>query len=117
MSLSAISWCVGGGISSGQIITASTRFRTVQCQDVRCKTAMNVVGAGCTPVTPEITPLKATSDICWVRRDTVFVRDCHEILMNLCLDCNCLPENTEETVRAGGRCLSLGDGDRTKLRK
>lgn len=47
----------------------------------------------------------------------MFVRDCHEILMNLCLHCNCLLENTEETVRAAGRGLSVGDGDKTKLRK
>ena len=34
----------------------------------------------------------------------MFVRDCHEILMNLCLDCNCLLENREETVRAAVQC-------------
>ena len=45
----------------------------------------------------------------------MFVRDCHEILMNLCLHCNCLPKNTEETVRAAGLGVSGGDGDETKL--
>ena len=77
------------------------------------KVNRNVCGADCWMLGAlqqlEITPLNVTSDIWWVRRDMMFVRDCHEILMNLCLHCNCLLENTEETVKEAGRGLSAGD--------
>ena len=113
VSLSYIRWRV-----QDCSVKKNNRFNRCPTLSIKCCVVNSGVGeVHCALQQLEITPLNVTSDIWWARRDIMFVRDCHEILMNLCLHCNCLPKKTEETVRAAGLGVSLGDGDETKLVK